>query len=194
MTDKQKGLIPVVQQVFPDSEHRFCVRHLYSNFQGHFKGENLRDQLWACARSTTIEKWNINMEKMKALNTDAFAWLEKIPPQTWVRAFFSEYPKCDILLCEVFNKFILEARELPILSMVQRIKGQLMTRHYNKQKEVEKWKQMEICPKIRKKVAKNAEFANTCYVIPVGKGVFQVLDREHGYIVDIIRKHSDCRR
>src|SRR6185312_6903058 len=24
MTDKQKGLIPVVQEVFPDSEHRFC--------------------------------------------------------------------------------------------------------------------------------------------------------------------------
>jgi hypothetical protein len=32
MTDKQKGLIPTVQQVFPDFEHRFCVRHLYSNF------------------------------------------------------------------------------------------------------------------------------------------------------------------
>ena len=31
MTDKQKGLIPVVQEVFPDSEHRFCVRHFYHN-------------------------------------------------------------------------------------------------------------------------------------------------------------------
>ena len=29
MTDKQKVLIPAVQQVFPDSEHRLCVRHLY---------------------------------------------------------------------------------------------------------------------------------------------------------------------
>ena len=29
MTDKKKGLIPAVQEVFPDSEHRFCVRHLY---------------------------------------------------------------------------------------------------------------------------------------------------------------------
>jgi hypothetical protein len=32
MTDKQKDLIPAVQQTFHDSEHRFCVRHLYSNF------------------------------------------------------------------------------------------------------------------------------------------------------------------
>lgn len=81
------------------------------------------------------------MEKMRPLNSVAHAWLERMPPQTWVKAFFSEYPKCDILLnnnCEIFNKYILEARELPILSMLQKIKGQLMTRHYNKQKEVAK--------------------------------------------------------
>jgi hypothetical protein len=184
--------------VFPDSEHRFRVRHLYSNFQGHFKGENLKDQLWACARSNTIERWNLNMDRMKALNRDAHAWLEKKAPLTWVRAFFSEYPKCDILLnnsCEVFNKYILEARELPILSMLQRIKGQLMTRHYNKQQEVvDKWQGMDFCPKIRKKLAKNAEFANTCYVLPAGQGIFQVMDREHQYNVDITGRHCDYRR
>ena len=32
------------------AEHRFCVRHLYQNFQMHFKGENLKKQLWACAK------------------------------------------------------------------------------------------------------------------------------------------------
>jgi hypothetical protein len=66
------------------------------------------------------------MEKMKVLNKDAYAWLEKMPPNTWVRAFSSEYPKCDILLnntCEVFNKYILEARELSILTMIQKIKS-----------------------------------------------------------------------
>ena len=137
MTDKQKGLIPAVQQVFPEAEHRFCVRHLYQNFQMHFKGENLKNQLWACARSSSVRKWNMNMELMKTLDKYAYDWLEQMPPNTWVRAFFSESPKCDILLnnnCEVFNKYILEARELPILSMLQRIKGQLMTRQYNKQK------------------------------------------------------------
>ena len=77
------------------------------------------------------------MEAMKTLDKDSYDWLEQMPPNTWARAFFSVYPKCDILLnnnCEVFNKYILEARELPILSMLQRIKGQLMTRQYNKQK------------------------------------------------------------
>lgn len=191
-----QGLIPAVRQVFPEAEHRFCVRHLYQNFQGHFKGDNLKNQLWACARSSSITQWNLNMEKMKTLDKDAHAWLEEMPPNTWVRAFFSTFPKCDILLnnsCEVLNKYILEARELPVLSMLQRIKSQLMTRHYNKQKEAENF-QGDICPKIRKKVAKNAEFANICYAIPAGKGIFQVQVRDYQHIVDIENRSCDCRR
>lgn len=42
MIDRQKGLAPIVGQVFPDSEHRFYVRQLYSNFQQHFIGEILK--------------------------------------------------------------------------------------------------------------------------------------------------------
>ena len=93
------------------------------------------------------------MEKMKVLDKKAYEWLEKMPPHTWARAFFSEYPKCDILLnnsCKDFNKYILDAREMPILSLFEKIRGQLMTRYYNKQKELEQM-QGSVCPKIRKK-------------------------------------------
>lgn len=86
-----------------------------------------------------------------------------MPPNTWVRAFFSEFPKCDVLLnnsCEVFNKYILDARELPILSMFERIKQQLMTRYYSKQKEMSEQFVGQVCPKIRKKVHKQADWAN----------------------------------
>jgi transposase-like protein len=74
-----QGLIKAVAAVFPESEHRFCVRHLYSNFQQNYKGENLKNQLWACARSTTPLQFHKNMEKMKVLNVKAFQWLEKCP-------------------------------------------------------------------------------------------------------------------
>jgi len=186
-----------MEQVFPDAEHRFCVRHLYSNFQQHFKGEILKNQLWICARSTTIMEWNNNMEHMKTLNKDAYDWLEKMPPNTWVKAFFSEYPKCDLLLnntCEVFNKYILEARELPILSMFEKIKCQLMTRIVNKQNEMNDKFQGPLCPKIRKKILRRSEWANLCYALPAGHGVFQVNERDNQYIVELATKHCDCRR
>ena len=31
--DKQKGLLPAFEQVVPNSEHRFCARHLFTNFR-----------------------------------------------------------------------------------------------------------------------------------------------------------------
>ncbi|CAO2173664.1 unnamed protein product [Urochloa humidicola] len=170
MTDKQKGLIPAVQQVFPDSEHRFCVRHLYSNFQQKFKGEILKNQLWACARSTTVMEWNINMDKMKSLNNDAY------------------------VCCEVFNKYILEAKELPILSILEKIKCQLMTRIVNKQNELREKFQGSICPKIRNKILKRSEWANLCYAMPAGQGVFQVNERDNQYIVELATRHCDCKR
>ena len=164
-----------MKQVFPDSEHRFCVRHLYSNFNEKFKGEVLKNQLWTCARSSSDDSFKRNMEIMKSLDANAYEWLANMPPNTWVRAYFSTFPKCDILLnnnCEVFNSYILEARELPILSMFEKIKCQLMTRHYSKRKELEKDNTSEFCPKIRKKLAKNTEFANVCYALPSGASVF----------------------
>ena len=97
------------------------------------------------------------MEKMKALDVDAHDWLAKMELNTWVRAYFATFPKCDILLntnCEVFNSYILEARELPILSMFEKIKCQLMTRHYSKRKKLENEMTSSFCPKIMKKLAK----------------------------------------
>ena len=61
---------------------------------------------------------------------------------------------------------------MPILSMLQQIKSHLMTRHYNKEKEVGDLWQGPICPKIRKKLQKNSEFANICYALLAGKGFF----------------------
>jgi hypothetical protein len=96
-----------VRQVFPDAEHRFCVRHMWQNFQQLFRGYVLKNQLWKIARSSTITRFEANMEAMKELNVEAYAWLDELDPKTWVRAFQSELPKCDNLLNnnnEVFNK------------------------------------------------------------------------------------------
>ncbi|KAK1666164.1 hypothetical protein QYE76_054323 [Lolium multiflorum] len=125
MSDKQKGLIKAVMEVWVDSEHRFCVRHLWSNLNQHgWTGETLKNHLWRCARSTTVPQWESNMEKLKIDCPAAHAFLEQLPLNTWCRAFFSDFSKCDLLLnnaCEVWNKMILDARELCVLSMWEQI-------------------------------------------------------------------------
>jgi transposase-like protein len=103
-----QGLINAVQKIWPDAEHRFCVRHLYQNFQkaGH-KGEVLKNDLWAIARSTNVAKWQQNLDKMQVDSVEAYEWVQNLVPNTWIKAFFNEFPKCDLLLnnhCEVYNR------------------------------------------------------------------------------------------
>lgn len=75
MSAKQKGLIKAVRELFPDSEHRYCVRHIWHNFNKLFKGDILKNQLWRCARSTTHGQWRENMNRMLVLNKEAHDWL-----------------------------------------------------------------------------------------------------------------------
>ena len=95
-----------MQEQFLDAEHRFCVRHLYQNIHQIHKGETVKQQLWACAKSTTVTTFDRNMDKLKGDNSRAHAFVEEMAPNSWCRAFFSDFPKCDILLnntCEAFN-------------------------------------------------------------------------------------------
>ncbi|KAM0880196.1 hypothetical protein ACQ4PT_033737 [Festuca glaucescens] len=195
---EDNGLINAVKHVFPDAEHRFCVSHLLQNFQQQFRGDILKNQLWKIARSSTVTRYEANMEYMKVLHPGAHAWLDEVDPKTWVRAFQSELPKCDVLLnnnSEVFNKYILEARELPVLSMFEKIKGQVMTRQYTKRKEEQKWPG-SICPKIRKMVEKNVQYSSNCYVDGAGDGLFQVNEMYNSipidYVVDLKSKTCTC--
>ncbi|VVA36592.1 PREDICTED: transposon, partial [Prunus dulcis] len=46
ISDKQKGLLLAFEQVVPNSEHKFCARHLFTNFILQFKGKALSDKFW----------------------------------------------------------------------------------------------------------------------------------------------------
>ena len=61
----------------------------------------------------------------------AFHWTERLDVNTWVKAYFSDFSKCDILLnnnSEVFNSYILDAREMAVLSMLENIFYKIMHR------------------------------------------------------------------
>ncbi|KAL4361935.1 hypothetical protein GQ457_04G038610 [Hibiscus cannabinus] len=67
MTDRQKGLMDAVPELFPYSAHRTCVRHLYSNAKTSwvFTGKALKDQLWKAARATYVTQFQSAMDELK---------------------------------------------------------------------------------------------------------------------------------
>lgn len=82
------------------------------------------------------------MAKMRCLSEAAYKWMEGKDPRHWSKSHFSIWTKCDMLLnnlCECFNKYILEARGNPILTMMETIRTQLMQRIAIKKEAVEKY-------------------------------------------------------
>jgi hypothetical protein len=105
-----QGLIPSIEQVCPQSEHRTCVRHLYTNFRNHgHRGVLLKDLLWRAAASYTKMEFYEVMEDIKRISKDAHAYLDKIDPSTWCRGWFNTHCKYGLLhnnTCEAFNSWI----------------------------------------------------------------------------------------
>jgi hypothetical protein len=96
---------------------------------------------------------------------------------------------------EVFNSYILAARENPVLSMLDMIFHKQMQRILSKQMEAAKW-HGRICPKIKKKLEKYHEWSLNCIVKPGGDHKFSVqsMELERAYFVDLKVKSCDCKR
>ncbi|KAE8681841.1 hypothetical protein F3Y22_tig00111303pilonHSYRG00061 [Hibiscus syriacus] len=157
-TDANGGIYPiayaVVEKLFPNAEARNCVRHIYVNFKKDHKGKALKDALWRAARATYGREFQDAITKLKTLSNDAFEWLKHLNPQQWSKAHFSTTTKSDMLLnnlCECFNKIILEARDKPILNMMELIRTKIMRRIICRYEAAEKING-PLCPNIQKKL------------------------------------------
>ncbi|XP_016206697.1 uncharacterized protein LOC107647087 [Arachis ipaensis] len=131
MSDQQKGLLPAFDEVIPGVDHRFCVRHLYSNFRKKFPGLHLKQLMWRCAKATHWKEWEKEMQIIRQINVDAHRHLNAILPRFWSRSRFNFHSKCDTLvknMCESFNGAIVDSREKPIVTMLEDIRVYLMSR------------------------------------------------------------------
>ncbi|KAH0705546.1 hypothetical protein KY290_010235 [Solanum tuberosum] len=198
MSDRQKGLIRAVKDLFPEAEHRNCVRHMYQNFKQKHKGKALKDLVWNAARASNKLIFQKCMEELDQEDKAAREWFNnpEMPFQSWTRALFRTNTECDMLLnnlCESFNRYILDARDKAIITMLEMIKNKLMKRLYKKREWVAK-SDSSICPKIVKKlnkISKEAIWFKTDY----SGGPRVSVDGPGGVnIVDMKAKSCTCRR
>lgn len=93
----------------------------------------------------------------------------------------------------ISRSYILEARELPMVSMLKNIHDKISHRIVSKQKESDKWTG-RLCPKIQKKLDKYVEWAAHCMVQEAGRGVFQVTSFKNIYLVDLNMNNCECKK
>lgn len=128
-------LIPTFAQVFPESEKRYCASHTYTYLKKNWKGKELKDMLWDCARLSYVQKFTKCMGEMDNKSHEAYEYLNEISPQHWTRSHFRTHYNCDLILnniCECFNSYISEAMDKGIITCLEIIRCKLMKRLWKK--------------------------------------------------------------
>ncbi|GKC68953.1 hypothetical protein Tco_1114836, partial [Tanacetum coccineum] len=86
---EQKGIIPVIAELFPAAKHKYCLRHIHENMKLRWSGTVYKDLLWKAAIALTVPQFDEAIDNLKTFNKDCYNWLTKIPPMHWARSHFS---------------------------------------------------------------------------------------------------------
>ncbi|RYQ90916.1 hypothetical protein Ahy_B09g096851 isoform A [Arachis hypogaea] len=174
MSDQQKGLIPTFDELLPGIEHRFCVRHLYSNFRKRFPGVQLM-MMWKAAKATYVQDWERRMKEIQQVDQGAYNHLMEIPAKYW-------------------SKF--RAREKPIVSMLEDIRVYLMNRWSDNRQSIVTYAR-EILPKINKKIEREFDKGGEWLAIYVGRDKYEVSSSQGNrakFVVDLNLHECSCRK
>nr|KAJ0198283.1 hypothetical protein LSAT_V11C700377750 [Lactuca sativa] len=143
ISDRRKGLQIAVDQLFPNVEHIYCIRHIHDNMRKKWGQTEYKDHLWRCASATTIPEFEHLMKEFSEYDKEACQRLKQIPLVHWARSHFSGRAVYDVLIsniCEVFNGKIEKGRDNPVISCLEFIREYLIKRICNVMKAMKKAK------------------------------------------------------
>ena len=181
--------------LFLTYEYWYCVKHIYNNFKVDHKGLKLKDALWRCVGAITIREFERRVQELKDLDVKAWEYLADINPAQWSKSHFSSRVLYDCLannLNESFNAMILEARDKPILAMLEWIRVRLMTKQYKKMKGIAKYTR-KVCPNIQDKQKKLKHESIPFSATLASSFMYEVDNGRERHVVDLVKKACNCR-
>ena len=197
MSDRQKGLLKAVTTVFPNCPQRFCIRHIYANFQtAGFRGEDLKKLMDNAAYSFTRHGYDVAMEEMKKQCEPAWVWLSKIPVHTWARFAMDTNCKTDLIcnnVSETFNRFILDVRNKPIGIMLVGIYDKHMMR-FDSKREGAAQARWEITPHYAERLELMKTYSRHCVPKRADLGLWQVKSGDATHEVNLDMGTCSCRK
>ncbi|KAH6770582.1 hypothetical protein C2S52_015385 [Perilla frutescens var. hirtella] len=101
-------------------------------FMSNMQGPKLQTLLWKAENATIIAQFHNVMLEIEKVDKNRREWLQKEKStKEWSKSQFLTFGKCDTLvnnMCEQFNHCLLDARDKPVLTMLEWIREYMMTR------------------------------------------------------------------
>ncbi|WMV34527.1 hypothetical protein MTR67_027912 [Solanum verrucosum] len=195
ISDMQKGLIAVVDELFPECAHKMCARHILANWSQNFRGIERRKKFWACARSTFEAQFKYNINVLSKLGKGIVEALIKYNKEKWCKAFFQTFSKCDSIdnnMAESFNAWILGPRNKTIVTMLEEIRVKVMSRVSKSRAFAETWTD-GISPMAMMVFNTNVTRSMQCNIEWNGDDGFEVLEGVYKHTVNLGQQKCSCR-
>ncbi|KAG5606327.1 hypothetical protein H5410_027819 [Solanum commersonii] len=191
-----KGLTSTVNHLLPEVEHRMCARHILANWAKDWRGLEIRNQFWKCARSTFEVELKANLAHMALLgNEDIVPDLLHFDVKTWCKLYFKTDVKCDNIdnnMVESFNAWILAPRHKTIIIMLEEIRVKVMNRLGQFHKFLETWL-TNISPMALRVLKKNIAKSMKCHIEFNGERNFEISGESYVHTVDIRSRTCSCK-
>ncbi|KAJ0623608.1 putative Zinc finger, SWIM-type [Helianthus annuus] len=180
--------------VFPNAEHRYCLRYIHENMKKQWRGDVFKNLLWRAASVTSLAYFNNAMQDIRDKDLALHDWLCQIPPQTWSRSHFTSRALCDILLniCEEFNRQIIGVTDKHVITCLEYIR-EYMTRIANVKKVQEKLNG-PLTPDVEGVFSDIKEAASQMNVLMVDSLKYQVSGSKSQCVVNVDLKTCSCRK
>lgn len=193
LSDAQKSIADAVKRKFPSSSHAICMRHLSEGIGKEFRNSRLVQLLWKAAYSTAALGFKEKLAEIQEISLDAAKWLQQYSPSRWSLMYFEgkRYGHLSSNI-EEFNQWILEARELPIVQVIERIHSKLISEFEERRAESSTWTSM-LAPTAEKRLLEAMEHSSTYQVLRSDEVEFEVLSAERSHIVNIGTRSCSCR-
>ncbi|XP_061336417.1 uncharacterized protein LOC133283559 isoform X2 [Gastrolobium bilobum] len=193
LSDGQKGIMDAIRRKFPNSSHAFCLRHLSDSIGKEFKNSRLVHLLWKAAYATTTIAFKEKIAEIEEVSPEAAKWLQQFHPSQWALVYFegTRYGHLSSNI-EEFNKWILEARELPIIQVIERIHSKLKTEFDDRRLKSSSWISV-LAPSAERQMIEANSHASTYQVLRSDETEFEVLSADRSDIVNIGSHSCSCR-
>lgn len=189
----QKTIADAVKRKFSGSFHAICLRYLTESLGKEFRNSRLVQLLWRSAYSTSILGFKEKLAEIQEVSPEAAKWIQEHPPNQWALVHFEgkRYGHLSSNIDE-FNHWLFEARELPIIQVIEHIHNKLMSEFEARRAESDTWFSF-LAPSAEKQLVEAINHASTYQVLRSDEVEFEVISTERSDIVNIGTHSCSCR-
>ncbi|XP_048605298.1 uncharacterized protein LOC125582897 [Brassica napus] len=178
VSDRHPSIFKGVSKVFPSAGHCVCVVHLKRNIRSNFKGSHLGYLVAKAARAYRLQDFYKTFNEIKLMDPACAAYLVDLGFHHWARSHFdgNRYNIMTSNLAESWNSVLLEAREFPIIPLVDFIRGKLMSWFATRRDAANKNSDI-LTPRVLRIVTRNFELTGGYEVKEIAEKEYEVRNK-----------------